>query len=261
MPIRPQRFATHTFLDQVQARLFAVVRVGRRLDSFHPGVAEYFDDRYPQLFSFGLLDRNDVRQDWWWDDHFRTSVGVLRAGVQDGYHLFHAGLVAAHHGGAIRSAHATYADERDRAVEREKALRHGFKGARVVNPNDLEACRQIVAPLVEIVERKQAVSGFGTSSGARASSDPSRWVTEDHEPVDPPADVVAQRGPEDPFELLEVSPDASLDEIKSAYKRSMKLNHPDKVAHMSQAIQDFALDRSRRIKKAFDGIAAMKGSG
>ena len=39
----------------------------------------------------------------------------------------------------------------------------------------------------------------------------------------------------------------------------MKLNHPDKVAHMSQAIQDFAQSRVVAIKAAYDSIKRMRG--
>lgn len=51
--------------------------------------------------------------------------------------------------------------------------------------------------------------------------------------------------------VLGVSPDASPDEIKQAYRRLMKEHHPDRVAGMNPASQAQAEERSKEINHAY----------
>lgn len=55
-------------------------------------------------------------------------------------------------------------------------------------------------------------------------------------------------------EVLGVRPDASADEIRAAYQRLMRENHPDRVADMSQEIRDLAEKRSKEINQAYDRL-------
>ena len=54
--------------------------------------------------------------------------------------------------------------------------------------------------------------------------------------------------------MLKVSPDASDAEIKAAYKQQMKLNHPDKVSHMSPEIQAYAQAWTKVIRAAYEAL-------
>ncbi len=52
--------------------------------------------------------------------------------------------------------------------------------------------------------------------------------------------------------ILQISPNASKDEIKKAWREMIKSNHPDKVSHMSQAIQAFAAEQTKLGQEAYE---------
>ena len=82
-----------------------------------------------------------------------------------------------------------------------------------------------------------------------ATDDGRAWTRSTPEPEAPKA----PRRPsgDDPYELLEVESTATDAEVRSAFLTALKLNHPDKVAHMSRAIQDFARERTQLIVSAW----------
>lgn len=61
-------------------------------------------------------------------------------------------------------------------------------------------------------------------------------------------------GPKTAHEVLGVSPDASEDEIKRAYKRLAGLYHPDKVQHLGEEFQALAEQRFKEIQAAYQQI-------
>jgi DnaJ-domain-containing protein 1 len=61
---------------------------------------------------------------------------------------------------------------------------------------------------------------------------------------------------EDPYTVLGVPRSASDDEVKAAWREAMKLNHPDRVAHMSAALQKFAHAQTIAIQLAYDAITS-----
>ncbi|MFT4625382.1 MAG: hypothetical protein ACI8PZ_004050 [Myxococcota bacterium] len=75
----------------------------------------------------------------------------------------------------------------------------------------------------------------------------------------PPRDRPTARPRIDAYAVLEVSRAASDADLRDAYRRAMRLNHPDKVAHLSRAIQDFALQQTVRIQHAWELVRADKG--
>lgn len=60
------------------------------------------------------------------------------------------------------------------------------------------------------------------------------------------------------YKILEVSPDASDDEIKFAYKRLARLYHPDKVAHLGPDLVKSAEDKFKQINDAYQQIRAVR---
>jgi hypothetical protein len=74
-----------------------------------------------------------------------------------------------------------------------------------------------------------------------------------HRPSDPrPEDLTADFSTMDPYTLLEVSPRASLEEIKTAYRRAVARYHPDKVAHLGKEFQELAHKKLLAIQQAFE---------
>ncbi len=59
----------------------------------------------------------------------------------------------------------------------------------------------------------------------------------------------------DPYQVLGVSPQASMDEIKHAYRQLANKYHPDKVAHLGEEFQRLAETRFKEIQRAFDQLS------
>ena len=60
------------------------------------------------------------------------------------------------------------------------------------------------------------------------------------------------------YKILEVSPEASDEEIKSAYKRLARLYHPDKVAHLGPDLVKSAEDKFKQINDAYQQIRSIR---
>ncbi len=56
----------------------------------------------------------------------------------------------------------------------------------------------------------------------------------------------------DPYEILGVRRDASLDEIRAAYQQKVQQYHPDKVASMGPELRDVAERRTKEINAAYE---------
>ena len=59
-------------------------------------------------------------------------------------------------------------------------------------------------------------------------------------------------------EVLGVTPAASIDEIRAAYKRKMSQYHPDKVASLGEEFMDIALNKSKEINSAYKQAMAIR---
>ncbi len=62
----------------------------------------------------------------------------------------------------------------------------------------------------------------------------------------------------DAYRLLNVSPNASWDEVQKAYKEKMAKSHPDKVAHLGEELQKKAKELTLEINKAYNIIKLYK---
>ena len=61
------------------------------------------------------------------------------------------------------------------------------------------------------------------------------------------------------YEVLEISPNATDDEVKSAYRRMAMKNHPDKVATLGPEVQKAAAEKFRKIQEAYETIKKQRG--
>ncbi len=59
--------------------------------------------------------------------------------------------------------------------------------------------------------------------------------------------------------VLEVSADASIDEIKNAYRRRINSYHPDKVATLGKEIREVAERKSKEINAAYNAAMRQRG--
>jgi DnaJ-domain-containing protein 1 len=62
----------------------------------------------------------------------------------------------------------------------------------------------------------------------------------------------------DPYAVLGVSPSASPEEIRAAYRREMVNYHPDKVAHLGGEHQDLAKAKAQEINRAYEELAPFR---
>jgi len=62
----------------------------------------------------------------------------------------------------------------------------------------------------------------------------------------------------DPYQILEVDPQASDDEIEAAYRRQIAQYHPDKVAGAAKEIRELADKRASEINAAYDQIQKIR---
>lgn len=69
-----------------------------------------------------------------------------------------------------------------------------------------------------------------------------------------PEDLTADFSQMDPYALLEISPQASPQDIKAAYKRAVARYHPDKVAHLGREFQELAHKKLLAIQQAYESL-------
>lgn len=60
------------------------------------------------------------------------------------------------------------------------------------------------------------------------------------------------------YEILDVNPLSSLDEIKLAYKKKISMYHPDKVSSMGPEFNEIAQKKSKEINAAYDEAVKLK---
>lgn len=61
------------------------------------------------------------------------------------------------------------------------------------------------------------------------------------------------------YRVLEVSPNASDDEVRRAYRRMSMKHHPDKVAHLGPEFQKTATEKFQRVNAAYAAIKKARG--
>ena len=61
-------------------------------------------------------------------------------------------------------------------------------------------------------------------------------------------------GPRHAREILDVSPEASDEEIKEAYKKALSAYHPDKVDHLGTELQKVAKEKTKEIMDAYETL-------
>jgi len=57
-----------------------------------------------------------------------------------------------------------------------------------------------------------------------------------------------------PAEILEVSPDATREEIETRYRELMKQYHPDRVTHLGKEFQELAHEKAVEIQGAYQAL-------
>jgi DnaJ like chaperone protein len=61
------------------------------------------------------------------------------------------------------------------------------------------------------------------------------------------------------YKVLEISPEATVDEVKGAYRKMAIKYHPDKVAHLGDDIQSAAKEKFQQLSAAYEEIKKQRG--
>lgn len=61
------------------------------------------------------------------------------------------------------------------------------------------------------------------------------------------------------YKILEITPEATDEEVRKAYKRMAVKHHPDKVGHLGEDVQKAANEKFKEINQAFDQIKKERG--
>jgi DnaJ like chaperone protein len=64
---------------------------------------------------------------------------------------------------------------------------------------------------------------------------------------------------ESDYRILEISSEASTEEVKKAYKRMALKYHPDKVSHLGEEYQHDAKDKFQKLQAAYERIKSKRG--
>ena len=64
---------------------------------------------------------------------------------------------------------------------------------------------------------------------------------------------------DDCYKILEVSPDATDEEVKKAYRKAAMKYHPDKVSHLGEDVRKKAEEHFAKVNQAYDKIKAARG--
>ena len=61
------------------------------------------------------------------------------------------------------------------------------------------------------------------------------------------------------YKILEITPDATNDEVKKAYRKMAIKYHPDKVATLGEDIQKAAEEKFKAVSQAYEAICRERG--
>jgi uncharacterized protein YjbI with pentapeptide repeats len=91
--------------------------------------------------------------------------------------------------------------------------------------------------------------GTGGSSGGDTGDD--KGNTGPYVPRDIEPDLTTVEGC---CLVLEIQPDAPMDEVVKAFRKKAKIYHPDKVGHLNPKLQELAAEEFRRLHMAYEGL-------
>ncbi len=230
--------APASFISFVESAEFALIYVDLIRPQFSAAIIDYLKREYPGKFAFGTLRRDVAAEPIWWNKRFGPVLGPIKSGweVPEGFYLFHNSKVVYKHSG-----------KKERSSE-EHIMSIGVQLIGIAFPasnltqaqrnnnasEDANAFLYDIEPIIQKLIHRESSS-------------------EKTPPQRPPASEAKQE-PEDPYKILGVQRDASEEQIKKAYREKISLNHPDKVAHLSEKLRKTAHEETRWLTDAYEAI-------
>jgi hypothetical protein len=216
------------FAAFVTSAPIVILRIGGKYRlRFSPAVSSYFASVYAAGCRVGVFDRTQVATPRWLLGHLAPLLGADRTDeAPDGYYLFRDGVPVAYHPGAY-----------DLTLARTVLA--------AAKPDHLDArSAGAVIDAFETALRRPPFDTLRTEPAGEGGPPP------------PPAEMVPVSL--DPYQILGVTPSATDAEVKAAWRKAMKLNHPDRVAHLSETIQAVAKRETQAADDAYNAIKRLR---
>lgn len=247
MRARVNTLTPHTWASTLGRRRFAVVRVQVGTERLRPALTDALFGARPEGVTFGIVDLSRRHPPEFWIDAFRSKAGPLRrdgSPAPEGYYIFRDGLVIAHHPGSTQTSAL-------------RGIIRYLSGKLVDGPtgNSGDASWVYEEDPARSYDPRGGRRGPGPGPRGRRRSSTAGSGQRTHSPPPHPPEPA----PGDPYGVLGVSSDCSDDELRAAYKAALKLNHPDRVAHLSPALQAFALAETQNIRTAWETLKERRG--
>lgn len=239
---RPESLNQASFANFLTSRPQVIIHLGPFSNpvSFSSGIIRHFSADLGSDVAFGCLDTSKLVYTPWPLKFVRDVFNEALTTAPSGYYLFQQGQVRAFHPGQVPQ---TNDELKDDLVSLGIG---GFLSLILDSKKPLSA----VTRAMEDRHARAVIAHFEEAlappTKKRATTD---WTA-----------ILANQKAEtrDPFTLLGVSPTATDEEVKQAFRAQTALNHPDKVAHLAPAIQKFAAEEFRALKAAYDQIVATR---
>jgi hypothetical protein len=209
------------FAAFVTSAPIVILRIGGRLRlRFSPAVSSYFASVYGARCRVGVFDKTQVATPRWLLGHLAPLLG---------------------------------ADRTDEAPDGYYLFRDGVPAAFHPGAHDLTLAQTVLA-----AAKPDHLDARSAGAVIDALETALRQPAGEGAPPPPPAEMVPVSL--DPYEVLGVPPSATDAEVKAAWRKAMKLNHPDRVAHLSETIQAVAKRETQAADDAYHAIKRMRSS-
>jgi hypothetical protein len=271
MSSQPIDLGQHNFRSQIDAAGDAIVRVTEGANvGFPTSVIEHFDAEYPATFKYFTIRRDAVTNEAWWTQSFTTGDLTLplgRMAGSPGFYLFikgepvewSTGQTGDEKADAAIDLVATLLTINDPTPRQSRQdLRDELIGDAVnkIFESHLQRSATTMAHLQakaeqgRIAEEAQAEEDgrrmlealqnlAKTLPNAGATTRPRAW----------PAD----------YEVLEVTADATDEEVRQAHREKLRRNDPELLAQMDPELQAVATARTKMINMAMDRLKRARG--
>lgn len=223
----------------VASRRVAIIKVGTGSDpSFLKGIRRYFAAEHRFAVAFGYIDRwSTIAFSAWSTKVFGGPFATRRGASTDasGYYLFVDGQAIAFDQGVAIDANFDLKFALGAAavslIARSPAIADGS-----LEMLDRQASERVIDQFEKMIIGRLLAGDRGESGAA------------------PKAEVQ----PVDPFAVLKIRSDARDEEVESAYREQIRLNHPDVVARAGPEIQRIANERTTKIIEAHQMILKLR---
>lgn len=215
----------------------AIVLIGWSSPSdFSSGIETYFAAEYGETIRFGYFDRTQVPNGWFAKQLRRTIAAQLAAQpFHGGYCLFRRGDAVAYHSATVTDTSVATVSFGTLIVG--LAFDSDVVTGGALSFLDKSLCDAVI-PRFEFA-LSMPFATVAAETNLRGA-----------EPLP---------GPVSSYEVLEVAPDASDDEVKAAWRKKQEENHPDRVGHMGAKLQAVATLETQAINRAYDDIKQQRG--